>query len=187
MQLQHTTTTPTYMDVYFDKFNISKEEPFYKAMCECTCGFDFNKFITDYNTMQQTEQWYPLFVNFVNWITCLNDTVRRNTVRKPCSRHLEIIMLSVYILVDSYESRIVRRIYRRFDDVSIDRFKEVLKCDGLFESMVHLIPFTIVNGYDYDFLVLCWDKVREGDGVFSEFDEYVVDSSNMMSEVLRFL
>lgn len=167
---------------FFDMFNIPREGILYTGESD----FDFDQYVEDYNNIHAQPDPKNEFCKVVMRLVDLQCDV--NTDDESYITYDLLLLLGMFLLINSYVGRNIRSRYPRYWVVAERKFNEMLSSP--FQRYSYIIPYLPPMKDDYyEYVGHCWDKVSkgDGDGVFLEFDEYVVDPSNMMSEVLRFV
>lgn len=171
-------------EAFFEMFCLPKDGKLYSD----DYYFDFEEFMSDYKKMCTATKWLELFNNL-----CIETMVKytENTLMGDVENTEEgkLLLLVLAILIDSYQSRCIRRVDSEYNQAVLGKLEELMSfAKNVYPDIVPLITITPV--ISTEFVVHCWDNVRKSDGMlseFEEFDEYVVDPSNMMSEVMRFV
>ena len=168
-------------DRFFDMLEAPKEGVLYGET-----NFDFDVFIGRYVELREMQtDVYDHFMNTYAGLICAHDSITTSD-ELSCSVDELLVVLSIFLLLGSTMGRSVLTRHPVLYNEFVSQRAIVFDLHEKYGAIFPFIPPLLDDAY-YEQMIHCWDKVRKSDGVFSEFDEYVVDSSNMMSEVLRFV
>jgi hypothetical protein len=166
-------------NTFFDMFDIPKQGALYDESSK----FNFEEFVRDYNSIHvaNTDIEKTFSGILIKMLTAHGLVIRISDVDVD----MMLLLLGIFLMTYSTPGRIVCLCKPAFHHAVRVKHGLLLTVADKYRPIIQYLP--ALDDTYYEYVLNCWDKVREGDGVFSEFDECVVDSSNMMSEVLQFV